>query len=669
MRVYLTPEPRASARADAPSARDPVSQPAEVRTPMPESQEALDDARDARIGQVISDYLHRRKCGQAEPEAELLADHPDLADDLQPHLAMLRDLEPPGAKIASLVAKGILEKSNDPQYPAVLGPYKVVDFIGRGGMGIVLEAHEESLDRTVALKLLRPELTDDASVLSRFTREAKAAAALRHPNIVTVYAVGEHGGTHFIAMEYIEGPTLAELIRDVGALPSELTREVFRQILSGLGAAHDAGLIHRDIKSSNILLDAPGSHGQVRGCHGQAQRGHAIVNGAEQPNDSSADTPEHARALPMNREVLGMAPTDFLSATVKIADFGLARMASGQTRMTLPDSILGTPEYMSPEQARGDENLDHRTDLYSAGVVLYEMLTGRVPFKADSPSAVIHQILHDQPPDPRTLSDNTDPHLASLALRLMAKKPEDRLGCAEEAVTALEAGQKVAPPPRPPWPWRNIVLGAAVLAVLVAGIWWAWDFARHPPTVDPPSTRKLPLTDVRVDSKRATVLLEWRGANSAPEVFHTFPDTVGAVNDVALVDPDGFPGNGDEVVVVGSSIPFDDDGNTLIALDLSAQVLWGLSLRSVLQWPDCEPPKAFWQVPDILAAQLDDVPGDELIVLASDPREYPTRISVLDPRSGQIRSTFWHFGDISSIRLVRNYFDDGRPAILALSQA
>lgn len=177
-----------------------------------------------------------------------------------------------------------------------------------------------------------------------------------------------------------------------------------RQTLSGLGAAHGANLVHRDIKPSNILLAGLLSESAV---------------------ESNSGAKEEAPFL------------------AKIADFGLARVASSHSRITLPDSVLGTPEYMSPEQVRGEEDIDHRTDLYSAGVVLYEMLTGRTPFKADAPSVVIYQILHDDPPDPRVLSGTVDPKLASLALRMMAKRPEDRFDSAEEAMAALDRGRSV----------------------------------------------------------------------------------------------------------------------------------------------------------------------------------------------------------------------------------
>lgn len=184
------------------------------------AQTLRDDERDARIGLVLDEFLTRRARGDAVSESALLAQHPDLAGELREHLEMLRDLRPAGSRIEDLLAQGILTPSADPRYVGEFGAYKIVEFVGRGGMGIVLKAYEPSLDRTVALKLLRPELAADQAALTRFEREAKAAAGLRHPNIVTVHAVGcSTGGQDarptppYIVMEYVDGPSLAEVVR------------------------------------------------------------------------------------------------------------------------------------------------------------------------------------------------------------------------------------------------------------------------------------------------------------------------------------------------------------------------------------------------------------------------------------------------------------------------
>ena len=160
--------------------------------------------RGVRIGRILDAFVTARQRGEPVSESELYAKHPDIALELRQHLSLLRDLPSPADKIDSLISQGILERCDDERYSAQLGAYKIVDYIGRGGMGIVLKAYEESLNRTVALKILRPELADDRVALERFTREAKAAAALNHPNIVTVHAVGHNRGVPFIAMEYVQ---------------------------------------------------------------------------------------------------------------------------------------------------------------------------------------------------------------------------------------------------------------------------------------------------------------------------------------------------------------------------------------------------------------------------------------------------------------------------------
>lgn len=439
--------------------------------------------RDARIGEILSDFADRRAAGQAESETELLAAHPDVADELRLHLDVLRNLSPGQSRIDALIAQGILRGTSDPQYVAELGPYRIKQFIGQGGMGIVLQAYEESLNRTVALKILRPDLAGDRAALARFTREAQAAAALRHPNIVTVHAVGEENGVHFLVMEFVDGPSLRDLIQQASPLSAETIATFFRDILSALARAHEAGLIHRDIKSSNILVDE--------------------ANGA-----------------------------------VKIADFGLARMQDSGTRMTTTGSILGTPEYMSPEQARGAGPVDHRADLYSAGVVLYEMLTGRTPFQADTPSAVIHQILHDDPPDPRRLAADASPHLASLALRLLAKRPEDRFGSAADALAALDAGVRVRSIEGRRRRRRRMLAGLVALVLVSGGAWLLSAFTKSPQPIAPPIEPKLPITGVRVDPDFGSRLQVQRAGGTDWEHFLTLDNNIW-VRCTALVDDDG----------------------------------------------------------------------------------------------------------------------------------
>ncbi len=556
-----------------------------------------DETLDLRIGMILNDFLDRKKRGERVSDSELFARYPDLADELREHLELLRGLEPAEDVIADLLARGMLARSSDQRYLADLGAYKIVGLIGRGGMGIVLKAYESSLNRTVALKIMRPELGHDETALRRFAREAKAAGSLRHPNIVTVHAIGRASGSNYLAMEFIDGVTLATLIQDEGPLSTETARRIFRELLGGLCAAHQENLIHRDIKSSNILLD-----GEQQG--------------------------------------------------VKIADFGLARITSAQTRLTRPDSLLGTPEYMSPEQARGDEDIDHRTDLYSAGVVLYEMLTGRTPFRAETPSAILHKILHDEPPEPSTINSNVDPTLTTIALRLMAKSPDDRFATAAEALEVVEANEPVRAPRRP----RSFQRYGAAALIVPAILAIAWLASRSPRHVT-----QITAVQIDQDTQRA---VQVRYGNEAS--WSTFGNSL-VREDISLqkaivVDVDG---RGRQLVVAGSRASLDEDGSVLIAFDRHRKEQWRIPLHSMVQWPDCDTPSWYWPVRNIFAVGLEGEPGEAVGVVASDPHDYPTRLSLIDPHTGKETQSFWHFGHINGVMVLPSFFPDGRPAILA----
>lgn len=272
-----------------------------------------------------------------------------------------------------------------------LGSYLVESKLGQGGMGVVYRAVDEKLRRTVALKVLPPAFTGDADRRRRFEREARAAAAVTHACIATVYEVGESAGRVFIAMELVEGSSLASRI--AGApLPLAAALRIARDVARGLARAHERSVVHRDLKPDNVMLTDEGE--------------------------------------------------------VKILDFGLARLDEPATvghdqdvtaaAMTMPGQIMGTPGYMSPEQAAGKPT-DARTDLFSLGVVLYEMVTGARPFRGDSAMDVIIALCRDEPAAPSTLNPAVPPEVERVIARCMAKRPDDRYASARELLAELDA--------------------------------------------------------------------------------------------------------------------------------------------------------------------------------------------------------------------------------------
>src|SRR4051812_16717621 len=259
------------------------------------------------------------------------------------------------------------------------GRYRIVRKLGTGGMANVYLAEDEVLGRRVAIKILNDRHAGDDQFVERFRREAKNAASLSHPNIVSIYDRGEAEGTYYIAMEYLDGRTLKELIVARGPAPLTVAVEYARQILSALRFAHRHGIVHRDIKPHNVLVDAEGR--------------------------------------------------------VKVTDFGIAR--AGTSQMTEAGSIVGTAQYLSPEQARGT-NVDQRSDVYSLGIVLYELLTGTVPFNGDTPVEIAMKHLSTLPEPPSAKRPDIPRDLDLIVMRALAKDPLDRYQSAEEMDADLE---------------------------------------------------------------------------------------------------------------------------------------------------------------------------------------------------------------------------------------
>jgi len=273
---------------------------------------------------------------------------------------------------------------------ALSAHYELDSEIGRGGMGVVYRAKDRRLKRTVAIKVLPPELAFRSEIKTRFLREAEMAAQLNHPNIVDIYAVDEAGGIVFFVMAYITGDNVAKLLHDHGALSIDQTRRILRDVADALAYAHERGVIHRDIKPDNILIDAD-------------------------------------------------------SGRPMVTDFGIARAVSeGETRLTATGIAIGTPTYMSPEQAAGERAIDGRSDLYSLGILGYQMLSGEPPFVANSTPAILVKHVSERPVPIEQRRSDVPPDLARVIMQLLEKDPANRFPSAGSVVVALDTGRMPA---------------------------------------------------------------------------------------------------------------------------------------------------------------------------------------------------------------------------------
>src|SRR3954471_12524396 len=304
--------------------------------------------------------------------------------------------------------------------------YELEELVGTGGMSSVYRAHDRLLDRQVALKILHQQYSFDEEYVERFRREARAVAALSHPNIVTVIDRGEHDGRQFIVFEYVDGENLKRLIERRGPAPVSTALELAMEIARALSFAHQQGLVHRDVKPQNVLLNGDGR--------------------------------------------------------AKVTDFGIARSLDVQHGMTQTGTVLGTSDYIAPEQAQG-QRVDEHTDVYSLGGVLYELLTSEVPFPGENFVAVAMRHINEPPPSIRDKRPDVSPRLEAAVHRAMAKDPEERFqtmaafGRELEACLAEAHGTQVLPAvkqkrervPRRPRrgisPWPLILLLVALLAI------------------------------------------------------------------------------------------------------------------------------------------------------------------------------------------------------------
>ena len=293
-----------------------------------------------------------------------------------------RDEKPASADHSDAAENPPRHDRNDDDLAGSFGRYRIVSKLGEGGMGAVYLAEDTQLQRRVALKTPFFELEDDALTIKRFLREARSAATIHHPNVCPVYDVGQHAGRYFLTMAYVDGCSLAEWMRGSPPVPTAVALEIVEKLARGLQAAHEAGVLHRDLKPGNILIDRE-------------------------------DEPY-------------------------LIDFGMARRLDGdETLLTVTGVVVGTPAYMAPEQISGrDEQIGPATDIYSLGAIFYELLAGSIPFSGNL-ATMLGSIVSNNPIPLRSFRADVDPRVERLCRRAMAKSPADRYASAEEFADAL----------------------------------------------------------------------------------------------------------------------------------------------------------------------------------------------------------------------------------------
>lgn len=421
--------------------------------------------RESQLDELLADYLRRIDSGDFDRQA-FLAEHPELAADLA-ELIDAADLVDQfagpletevdlGATIALAVPVGAAQQQVDS-----LGDYDLLDQLGRGGMGVVYRAWQRSMDRHVAVKMiLAGRLANEAEV-QRFYDEARAAGSLRHRHIVAIYQVGEHNGRHFYSMDLIAGATLADRIAD-GPLPPEQAVKYLIPIAEATHFAHGRGVLHRDLKPSNVLIDV---HDQPR-----------------------------------------------------ITDFGLAKRLEQQPEIESDGSIVGTPSYMSPEQAAAREDLlGPATDVYSLGAVLYALLTGRPPFRGKNQVEVLLKVVHANPTDPRKLNPRVHRDLAAICIKCLHKDHDRRYANAQELADDLrrfQANEPVTAQPMSRWELASRwTLGIPLVAALVG---------RRAPA----PSRSQWLTQFGIVAAPIAIVVAWLAFTLATDIFDPWPRLV-----------------------------------------------------------------------------------------------------------------------------------------------
>ena len=387
-----------------------------------------DASRPARLDEVLAEYMQRVDAGEAVDREELLREHPGLVEELRAYFEAADRVEQmagPAAPETLLIAESAKASAAPLGVVRYFGDYELLEEIGRGGMGVIYKARQVSLNRIVAVKMILAGQLAGGADIQRFHTEAEAAANLQHPNIVAIHEVGEHEGQHYFSMDYVAGTSLAEMVGE-HPLPAKQAAGYVQTIAEAIHYAHEQGTLHRDLKPSNVLIDR---------------------------NDQP-----------------------------RVTDFGLAKRVTDERGLTVTGAVLGTPSYMSPEQAEGrQKDIGPRNDVYSLGAIVYELVSGRPPYRAETAAATVMQVLHAEPVSPRLLNPGVPRDLETICLKCLEKEPRRRYASAQALADELRrflAGEPIqARPigaPARAWRWcrrKPVVasLAAALAAAVVAG--------------------------------------------------------------------------------------------------------------------------------------------------------------------------------------------------------
>ncbi len=391
-------------------------------------QPSSDFSQDQRLDEILAEYFQAVEGGQKPENDALVARYPEFAVELEEFFADKERFEQFAGQFQS--AGSAEEPTIDPSESSALSPgtkvryfgdYELLEEIARGGMGVVYKARQVSLNRVVALKMILSGQLASEEDVARFRTEAEAAANLQHPGIVAIHEVGEHEGQHYFSMDYVEGTSLNELVRD-NPLSTDRAARYVRQIAEAIHYAHGQGTLHRDLKPSNVLIDT----------------------------------------------------TD----GVRVTDFGLAKRIEDDSSLTATGQVLGTPSYMPPEQAAGQlDQVKETADVYALGAILYELLTDRPPFKADTPLDTLTQVRDNEPAGPRLLNPKISRDLETICLKAMAKEPSRRYPTADALAADLRRYLNREPIQARPvgaserlWRWcrRNPLVASLTTAVAVS---------------------------------------------------------------------------------------------------------------------------------------------------------------------------------------------------------